>query len=314
MSGVSLQGKSFLWRTTTQAALKTMHLLQMGVGALASVILFFHDMSPILLGHKHRPTHTILTHMAVANLFVLLSSGISHTMAAFVLENFLLSLGCKFIYYIQKVACSTTLCSTCVLSAYQFLTLMPRRAERTVLIGRAPRFTGSSCCICWILNVLMYIHVPLKITGPQDMHNYTDNRGNWFCSSSGPHWGLGYLWSISDAMFIGLMIWSSGSMVFLLHRHLKRVQYIYTSTEHHKCSPEDKATHTILMLVVTFVIFYVMNSIFVFYISAFSDFHLWLLQTSSFLVSCFPTISPFLLLLRDPRPPRFCPWVVRNYA
>ncbi|XP_003481961.1 vomeronasal type-1 receptor 4 [Sus scrofa] len=300
--------------TTSQEALKTMYLLQMGVGSLANVILFFHNISPILLGHKQRPTQTILTHMAVANLMVLLSSGIAHTMAAFVLGNCLPSLGCKFIYYLQKVSRSTTLCSTCVLSTCQFFTLIPGRPEWMMLRGRASRFAGPSSCTCWVFSVLTYIHVPLKITGPQDMYNSTDNRGSWFCSSSGPHLGFGYLWPISDAMFIGLMVWSSGSMVFLLQRHLKRVQYIYASTEHHKCPPEDRATHTILMLVVTFVIFYVLNSLFAFYISAFSDFRLWLLQTSSFLVSCFPTISPFLLLLRDPRPPRFCPWVVRDYA
>uniref|UniRef100_A0A8C6CLH0 Vomeronasal type-1 receptor n=1 Tax=Moschus moschiferus TaxID=68415 RepID=A0A8C6CLH0_MOSMO len=69
---------------SSQAALETMHLLQMGVGSLANVILFFYHMSPVLFGHKQRPTDTILTHTAVANLLVLLSSGIPHTAAAFV--------------------------------------------------------------------------------------------------------------------------------------------------------------------------------------------------------------------------------------
>lgn len=50
-----------------------MYLLQMGVEALASVILFFHHTFPVLLGHKQR-----LTHMAIANLLVLLSSGFPH--------------------------------------------------------------------------------------------------------------------------------------------------------------------------------------------------------------------------------------------
>uniref|UniRef100_A0A8D1NI57 Vomeronasal type-1 receptor n=1 Tax=Sus scrofa TaxID=9823 RepID=A0A8D1NI57_PIG len=300
--------------TTSQAALKTLYLLQMGVGSLANVILFFHNISPILLGHKQRPTYTILSHMAVANLMVLFSSGIPHIMTAFVWRKPLSSLGCKCVYYLQRVARSTTLCSTCVLSTCQFLTLMLGRAERTVLRGRVFRFTGSFCCICWVSNVLMYIDVPLRIAGSQHTHNYTDTQGSWFCSSSAPNPGLGYLWSISDVVFIGLMAWSSGSMLLLLHRHHQRVQYIHGPTGCHQYLPEDRATRTILMLVVAFVFFSVLNSIFASYISAFSDFHLRLLQTSSFLVSCFPTISPFLLLLRDPRPLKLCSWVVGNHA
>uniref|UniRef100_A0A4W2EFP0 Vomeronasal type-1 receptor n=1 Tax=Bos indicus x Bos taurus TaxID=30522 RepID=A0A4W2EFP0_BOBOX len=275
-------------RTISQVALKTTYLTQIGVGSLANVILLFHNISPVLLGHKQRPPHTILSHMALSNLLFLLSSGVPYTMAAFVLRKPLSGLGCKFVYYIQRVALGTTLCSTCILSTYQSFTLTPRRV------------TGPSCFTCWMVSLLMYIYIPVKITGPQDTHNYTDSQHNWFCSVSGNVIGLGYLWSVSDAMFIGLMVWSSGSMVLFLLRHRQRVQYIHTPTGHHRCSPETRATHTILMLMVTFVVFYLLNYSFVFHISAFSDFHLWLFQVSNVLASCFPTISPLLLLLRDP--------------
>ena len=293
-------------RTTSQAALKITYLIQMVIGSLVNVILFFHSISPVLIGHSQRPTDMIHTHMAVANLLVLLSPGIPHTMAAFIPRNPLSSLGCKFVYYLRRVAHSTTLCSTCILSTYQSFTLTPRRAEWVMLRGRAPKVIGPSCCTCWMLSFLMYIPVPLKISGPQNMHNHTDMKGKWFCSSSPTEIGMSYLWSISDAMFFGVMVWSSGSMVLLLLRHRQRVQYIHTPTGHHRCPPETRATHTILMLVVTFITFYFLNSVLSFYIAAFFDIRLWLIQTSNVLGSCFPTISPFLLLLRDPRTPRFC--------
>ncbi|XP_044787056.1 vomeronasal type-1 receptor 4-like [Bubalus bubalis] len=293
-------------RTTSQTALKTTYLIQIGVGSMANIILFFHNISPILLGHNRRPTPTILAHISLANLLFLLSSGIPHIMTGFVLRNPLSSLGCKFVYYIQRVARSTALCSTCVLSTYQSFTLTPRRAEWVMLRGRASKVTGPSCCTCWMFSLLMYIYVPVKITGPWDRYNNTDSQGKWFCSISGTVTGFGYFWFISDVMFIGLMVWSSGSMVLLLHRHHQRVQYIHTPTGHHRCAPETRAAHTILMLMVTYVIFYMLNYSFVFHISASLDFRLWLLQVSNVLVSCFPTISPFLLLLRDPRTPRFC--------
>uniref|UniRef100_A0A8C0DZE9 Vomeronasal type-1 receptor n=1 Tax=Balaenoptera musculus TaxID=9771 RepID=A0A8C0DZE9_BALMU len=257
---------------------------QIAVGSLASVILFFHNISPILLGRKQRPTH-----MAVADFLVLLSSGIPHTVAASVSRNSLSSLGCKLVYYIQRVAHSTTRCSTCVLSTYPSFTLIPKGVDWTMLGRRAPKHWS-----CWMLRVLMNIFVSVTVTGPQYMGNETDNQGKWFCSSSSPFADIVILWSTSDAMFIGLMIWSSGYMVLLLHRHHKRVQYIHTPTGYHKCPPETRATHTILMLVVTFVNFYILNSIFAFYTTAFLDSRLWLMQATHILALCFPTFSPFL--------------------
>ena len=86
----------------------------------------------------------------------------------------------------------------------------------------------------------MSIFVPRTVTGPQDTGNDTDNQGKWFCSSS-PNAATVLLWSISDAVFLTLMAWSSGSMVLLLLRHHQRVQYIHTSTRHHRCPPEDQS-------------------------------------------------------------------------
>ncbi|ELR45740.1 hypothetical protein M91_16622, partial [Bos mutus] len=286
--------------------LKALFLLQVGNGTLANVILFFCNVSPVLLGHKQRPPQTIVTHVAVANFLVLLSAGVPHMMAAFVSRKPLSSLGCKLVYYIQRVARSTTLCSTCILSTYQSFTLTPRTAAWVMLRGRAPRVTGPSCWVCWMLSLFMNIWIPVSISGPQDEHNYTDAQGKWFCSPSASKAGCVYLWSTSDAVFLTLVVWSSGSMVLLLLRHHQRVQYIHTPTGHHRCPPETRAAHTILMLVVTFVIFYLLNSVFTFYIRAHDDFRLWLMQVSDVLTSCFPTISPFLLLLRDPRTLKFC--------
>nr|XP_036881933.1 vomeronasal type-1 receptor 1-like [Manis javanica] len=290
-------------QTTGNVALKTTFLLQIGFGTLANVTLFFYNVAPVLRGHKQRPTHVVLIHMALANLLALLSSGIPHTMAAFLLSNPLSSLGCKVVYYTQRVARSSTLCYTCVLSTCQFFTLIPGRAER-MMLRSAPRVPGPSCCVCWVFAALTNTYIPLKVTSAQNTGNDTDTQGRWFCSSSFPSTRIGIVSSCPDAIFIGLMVWASGSMVGLLRRHHQRVQHIHTPKGPHSCPPETRAAHTILMLVVTFVVFYMMNLVFTFYITVFLDLQLWLIQTCNVLALCFPTVSPFLLVLRDPRTPR----------
>nr|APX52269.1 vomeronasal 1 receptor VN1R-Mmur075 [Microcebus murinus]APX52270.1 vomeronasal 1 receptor VN1R-Mmur075 [Microcebus murinus]APX52271.1 vomeronasal 1 receptor VN1R-Mmur075 [Microcebus murinus]APX52272.1 vomeronasal 1 receptor VN1R-Mmur075 [Microcebus murinus]APX52273.1 vomeronasal 1 receptor VN1R-Mmur075 [Microcebus murinus] len=292
--------------TIWEAALKTIFPLQIGVGTLANVILFFQNVSPILTGLRMRPTHTILAHMAVANSLVLLFTGILHAMVVFVLKKPLSNLGCKLVYYIRVVARSTTLCSTCVLSTYRFLTLVLGSPGTVMLRGRVPKAIGPVCSTCWVFSALLNIYVPVMVTGPQDTNNDSNTQGNWFCSYSRRATGIVFLWSASDAVCICLMGWASGSMMLLLQRHRQRVQHVHTTDHNHRCSPETRATHTVLMLLVIFVTFYMLSSMFTFYSIVFSYSHLWLMHASGVLSSCFPTVCPLLLIFRDPKKPRFC--------
>lgn len=105
-------------------------------------------------------------------------------MVVFVLRKPLSSLGCKFVYYIHRVAHSITMCCNCALSTCQFFTLIPGRVVWTMPRGRAPKITGPSCCICWVFSVLMNTCVPVKIIGAQDKGNGSNILRKWFRSSS----------------------------------------------------------------------------------------------------------------------------------
>uniref|UniRef100_A0A8C6EEC9 Vomeronasal type-1 receptor n=1 Tax=Moschus moschiferus TaxID=68415 RepID=A0A8C6EEC9_MOSMO len=94
-------------RNAGEAAVKAIFLLQMVAGALGNAVLFSRGISPVFLGHKQRPVQMVLPHLALADLLVLLSTGVPHTMAAFVSRRPLSSLGCKSVI-LEWVAISSS--------------------------------------------------------------------------------------------------------------------------------------------------------------------------------------------------------------
>ncbi|XP_064345915.1 vomeronasal type-1 receptor 4 [Camelus dromedarius] len=59
---------------------------------------------------------------------------------------------------------------------------------------------------------------------------------------------LGGMLLFPDVLCLGLIIWASGSMVFILHRHKQQVQHIRRTKAFPRSSPESRATKTILLL------------------------------------------------------------------
>ncbi|KAG8524858.1 Vomeronasal type-1 receptor 4 [Galemys pyrenaicus] len=280
-------------------------LFQVGVGTLANIIFFVHNV-PIVCGPKQTCSSTVLPHLAVANVLVLFSTSFPHLLAAWVSRMPLSTLGCKFVIFLHRIARSTTLCSTCLLSTSQRLTLSPGRLGWTVLRGGLPRVLGPSCCTCWLLSTLINVSIPISVTGPGSPSNVSAPQGRWFCATAGPNAPVVVLCSVPDAVFIGLMGWASVSMALLLRRHQHRVRHLHTPRPGLGCSPETRATRAVLRLTVTFVSFYLLNSVLTVYMAAFVDTRLWVMQVSNILLSCFPTVCPFLLSLRCSRQGRLC--------
>ena len=299
---MSAHGKSV--KTTEEVALQILLLCQFGVGTVANVFLFVHNFSPVLTGSKQRPRQVILSHMAVANALTLFLTIFPNNMSAFAPKTPPTELKCKLEFFSHMVARSKNLCSTCVLSIHQFVTLVPVNRGKGKLILRAsvPNLWNYSCYSCWFYSVLSNIHIPIKVTGPQITDNNTDSKSNLFCSTSGFIVGI-VLQFAHDATFMSIMIWTSVSMILLLHRHCQRMQDILTPNQNPRGQAETRATRTILMLVVTFVSFYLLNCICIIFHAFFIHSRLFIRLVSEVLAAVFPSICPLLLIFRDPKDP-----------
>ncbi|XP_005412798.1 PREDICTED: vomeronasal type-1 receptor 1-like [Chinchilla lanigera] len=289
--------------------LKLLFPIQTGIGVVGNTLLLSAYAPTSCTAHAPRPTHLILTHMAVANFLVLLFKGIPHMMLIWGITPILGNTGCKLVYYIHRVARGLSLCTTCLLSNFQAITISPRPGGMIGLKDRAWKNISFSCILCWIFNLLMNTFIPINIEGLQHSHNSTMVRDYGLCSSrnsetSTPKYA--FLMTLADVLFLGLMAWASAYMVLLLYRHQQTVKHIHTTHNSHRFSPEAKATQTILLLASTFILFYLINSFLAIYNTVSFKPHLWLQHTTMFLAACYPTISPLILTLQHPQAPNCC--------
>uniref|UniRef100_G3UC01 Vomeronasal type-1 receptor n=1 Tax=Loxodonta africana TaxID=9785 RepID=G3UC01_LOXAF len=281
-------------------------LSQTLIGILGNFSLLYHYIVLYFTGCRLRSTDLILRHLTVANSMVILSRGIPGTMVAFGWKGFLNDSGCKLVFYVHRVGRGVSISSTCLLSIFQAITISPRNSRWAELKMKAPKSMEGSIFLCWILHMLVNITVPMNIISKRSNKNITKKRFV-YCSAVffGKNTGSLHaaLLLFPDIVSLGLILWSSGSMV----RHKQRVQHIHRNKIYPRSSPETRATQTIVVLVSTFVSFYTLSSIFQVFASVFYD-HTswWLVNTGALTAACFPIVSPFILMSRDSSVFRLC--------
>ena len=103
-----------------------------------------------------------------------------------------------------------------------------------------------------------------------------------------------------DVFLVGLMLTTSTYMVIILCRHQRQCKHLH-SISHLRASPEKRATQTILLLVVFFVVMYWVD-----FIISSSSVLLWMydsviLTVQKFVMNVYPTITPLVQISSDKR-------------
>ncbi|XP_021101557.1 vomeronasal type-1 receptor 4-like [Heterocephalus glaber] len=273
-------------------AIGMIFLSQTSIGILGNSFLLCHYFLLYYKKSRLRSTDLILRHMFIANSFIILSKGLPHTMAAFGFKNFFNEIGCTFILYIRRIGRGMSIGTICLLSVFQRITISPMNSCWKDLKVKAQKYIGFLIISCWTLQMVVNLIFPLYglyMSGEQYGRNITKKKDVGHCQivDYGTVLDLVYtaLISFPEFFFSVLMIWTSGSMVFILYRHKWQVQHIHITNASLKC-PEARATQSILLLVITFVSFYTLSSIFHLSIALFYNHSFWLMTTSA-LISVF---------------------------
>ncbi|XP_043825798.1 vomeronasal type-1 receptor 1-like [Dromiciops gliroides] len=282
--------------------LRILYINQIIIGVLGNAFLIFLYSFKLNVGQKTKPTTLVLIHLLFTNIIFLLFRGIPKTFEVWSLKYLVHYTASKIISYLQRVARGLSLCSFCLLSAFQAITISPSSPRWVGLKARVPNSVLPCCLLCWICNLLMDIVVPMYGIGPS---NTTYTKESWQIGFSAldlyaTKTLIFLIWKfVYDNAFVSFMAMTSGYMIFVLYRHHQKMQNIQVTSLSHRSSPEAQATKTILLLVGTFVIFNLTSSIFMIYMTFSKVTSPILLNISAFLSLCFPTVSPFILLSRD---------------
>ncbi|XP_074087954.1 vomeronasal type-1 receptor 4-like [Macrotis lagotis] len=279
--------------------LRILFLNQIIIGVLANSFLIWLFHFKLNRGKKSKPIILMLIHLLFINILFLLFRGIPKVIAVWRLKYFVDYTASKIISYLQRVTRGLSLCNSCLVNVFQAITISPNSSIWIGLKKRAPNSVLPCCLLCWICNLLMDLVVPFYGTGS---FNTTHSEGGWRIGFSAldlyPTKTIVFLsWKfVYDSVFVGLMAITSGYMAFVLYRHHQRSQNLQVSRLSHRSSPEAQATKTILLLASTFVMFNLISSMFMIYMTFSKVASSVVLHFSAFLSLCFPTISPFILL------------------
>ncbi|XP_077619623.1 vomeronasal type-1 receptor 4-like [Crocuta crocuta] len=286
-------------------AMRMIFLLQMIVGILGNFSLLCHYLLLHLTECRARSTDLILKHMIVANLLVIFSKGIPQTMVDLDVKYSLSDFECKLVFYVHKVGRDVAIGTICLLTVFQVVMISPVDSRWSGLKAKSLKYMGISNILCWVLNMMLNIMVLFVMGSKRDNTNITRKRDYGYCYSITGGYIAQSLYIAAvlfhDGFCLGLMIWASGSMVFILHRHKQRVQYILRNNLSARPSPETRATESILVLVSTFVSLWVLSSFLHICSVLFNNPSLWLRNTSALITACFPTVSPYILMSYDSR-------------
>ncbi|XP_028735788.1 putative vomeronasal receptor-like protein 4 [Peromyscus leucopus] len=278
-----------------------------GPGIVGNNLIFARHVYMSVLGTEKKPVDFIIIHLAFSNMIIICTTGIRDIATVFYFRNFLGDTGCKAAVYLARMARGLSICTTCLLSMVQAVTISPRTTLWTKLKPQTSWQVLPFLLLFWIVNVLISSNLLCYIKAGGGLNMSTPGTYIGHCymlpSRNIIKWLFLSLMTLRDVTFQSLMGWSSGSMALRLYKHQKRVLYLHSSRLENNSSPEIRATWSVLILMSCFLFFYWVDFILSFH-TGFTVTHDSLsLNIKTFLELGYAGLSPYVLISRDIRVP-----------
>nr|NP_001240356.1 vomeronasal 1 receptor ornAnaV1R3035 [Ornithorhynchus anatinus] len=279
-------------------------LVQIVFGVSGNVFLLWVYAQKVCTTHLLNSPDIILAHLALANTKALLSRGILDILSAGGLKNFLGDVGCKILLYVYRVSRGLAICTTCLLSVFQDITISPGTSQWAGVKTQFHKCILPSFLLCWVLSLLFDMTTLMLITGLGNSTNM-----NFFilkyCSSISNSTVTALVnamvLSLRDMFFMGLMSMASGYMVFVRHRHHQQARHLHGPRYSPKAMPEIRTAKRIIALVTLYVLLHGRNMITLSFLLHMKMHSPLILQSNNLMSLTFSAVNPFLMILSDRR-------------
>ncbi|XP_051008242.1 putative vomeronasal receptor-like protein 4, partial [Acomys russatus] len=285
------------------SSLQNIIYFQAGLGMVANIVLFFFY-TFIIVGHKPKPTDLISWQLTFIHIMMILTGGDIWLADIFESLNIENDLKCKATFYTSRMMRGLSICITCLLSVFQAVTISPSTSVLAKFKHKLKKYTIYAFLCIWSFNLSFTSNRIFYVGAYTNMSETSQMKVTKYCALFPMNYiieGLILIVATSrDVFLVGIMLITSTYMVIILFRHQRKCKHLH-NISHLRTSPEKRATQTILVLVIFFVVMYWVDSI----ISSTSVL-LWMYDTvtltvQKFVMNVYPTITPLVQISSDSR-------------
>ncbi|XP_062036065.1 vomeronasal type-1 receptor 90-like [Lepus europaeus] len=280
-------------------------LYQAGIGISANIFLFLSHILSILLDHRPKPTDLTTCHLALAHIALLTTMLFLHSPDLFESLNVGNDFKCKALFYVNRVMKGLSVCTTCLMSIIQAITISPTSSWLAQFKYKCTHFIFYLFFFIWLVCLSFSTTTIFHTVASSNVTQTNLMAITKYCSFSPIMPGImGLMFTLTtsrDVFLVGVMLLSSVYMVILLLRHQRRSQHLHSTSLSPRSSPEKRATQTILLLVSFFVVMYWVD-----FIISSSSLILWtydsvIMGVQYVVVNVYATVSPLVLIGSDKR-------------
>ncbi|XP_059257486.1 putative vomeronasal receptor-like protein 4 [Mustela nigripes] len=274
-----------------------------GPGIVGNIFVAVNYMCIFFWDTKKKSTHLILIHLAFTNIINLFSKVMLKTIDIFGWRNLLDGTACKIFVYVERVARGLSICTSSFLTVVQAITISPRASARATFKPASTWCILPFFLLFWVLNSSVSVNLLYYIKNVRRLNRSQIGENDGYCyflpASQMMKWIFLILMVLRDFPFLGLMGWASVHMVHVLYRHHQHARYLQKSKVLYHKPPEIRAAHSVLLLMLSFLFFSLIDCIILLCLNSFLENNSSLLHIQEFLTLGYAIVSPFVLIHRD---------------